>query len=130
MAWDDDLKNWWQNYSANQSADVGNPVWDPNAEGFDWSNMGTTPDFGFNQGTLKGVGSVLSGVGSLGQAWAGLQNVKLSEQALANQMDQWSKNYENQVTTINNQIRDQNAWKAAQGRTDFAQLLPTKQNIG
>ena len=40
------------------------------------------------------------------------------------QQNQWQANYDNQVTATNNQINNVNAWKKAQGRTDF------EQNIG
>lgn len=92
-------------------------------------NTSGTDGFGFNNSTLSAGGAVLSGLGSLANAWAGLQGVKLGEKQLGVQQDQWNKNYESQATTINNRIADQNAWKAAQGRTDLGTLVP-KYNIG
>ena len=80
---------------------------------------------GWNTGTLEGVGSVMGGLGSLAQAWAGLQNVKLGKQELASQKEQWNKNYASQATTVNNQIANQNAWKTAQGRSDMGNLVKT-----
>ena len=93
------------------------------------SNLSNGEGFGFNNSTLKAGGSVLSGLGSLAGAWAGLQGVKLGEKQLGVQQDQWNKNYDSQATTINNRIADQNAWKAAQGRTDLGSLVP-KYNVG
>jgi len=95
----------------------------------DYNTKSKWGDLGWNTDTLKGAGSILGGVGSLAQAWAGLQNVKLGKEELAAKKDMWSKNYASQATTTNNQINDQNAWKAAQGRTDFASLVP-KYKIG
>jgi hypothetical protein len=83
-----------------------------------------------NNGTLQGVGSVLQGVGSLAGAWAGMKGVKLGEKELAAMTEQWNKNYESQAITVNNRLRDQNAWKGAQGRTDMASLVPKYGNIG
>ena len=85
---------------------------------------------GWNTGTLQGVGSVLKGVGSLAGAWAGMKGVKLGEKELAALTEQWNKNYESQAITVNNRLRDQNAWKGAQGRTDMATLVPKYGNIG
>jgi hypothetical protein len=121
---------------------------DPNVQANDAFNLGSefytdNPDFdtdswtknlnteiGMNLPTFKTAGSVMSGLGSLGQAWAGLQNVKLGKQELAQLKDQWNKNYASQAITTNNQIANQNAWKTAQGRTDLGDLVPRYNNIG
>jgi len=97
-----------------------------------WSEQLNDTDvgIGFNLPTFKTAGSVMSGLGSLGQAWAGLQNVKLGKQELAQLKDQWNKNYTSQAITTNNQIANQNAWKTAQGRTDLGGLVPRYNNIG
>lgn len=79
--------------------------------------------FGFNLPTLSAVSSGFSGLGSLAQGWAALKGLDLAQDSFAFQKDLAQKNYQNQVTTINNRIRDQNAWKRAQGRTDLASLV-------
>jgi len=94
------------------------------------NNQGKPEGFGFNNSTLGGVGSALQGVGSLAGAWAGLKQVKLGREELASQKEQWNKNYEAQSTTTNNRLRDQNAWKTAQGRSDMATLVPKYGTIG
>ncbi len=122
------------NVQANDAFNLGsefytdNPDFDTNS----WTGQLTDKDLGigFNLPTFKTAGSVMSGLGSLGQAWAGLQNVKLGRQELAQLKDQWNKNYTSQAITTNNQIANQNAWKTAQGRTDLGNLVPRYNNIG
>ncbi len=109
---------------------LGTTMWDPNDSEFSWTEQISSPEIGFNLPTFKTAGSVMSGLGSLGQAWAGLQNVKLGKQELAQLKDQWNKNYTSQAITTNNQIANQNAWKTAQGRTDLGKLVPTYGSIG
>ena len=93
---------------------------------------GATPDPSFkdkylNANFLGGVGSALEGFGSLASGWAAMKNLKLTRQAMDTQQDQWNKNYGSQVITTNNQIDNQNAWKKAQGRTDFGKRVGTQQ---
>ena len=89
---------------------------------------GATPDPSFtdkyfNADFLGGAGSVLKGFGSLASGWAAMKNLKLTRQAMDTQQDQWNKDYQSQRTTINNQIDNQNAWKKAQGRTDYGKTV-------
>lgn len=72
---------------------------------------------------LKGVGSVAQGIGSLMGAWTAMKGLDLAKQAAATQEAQWQKNYDATVATTNNAIANQNAWKAASGRTDFGQMI-------
>jgi hypothetical protein len=135
MPWNPQTNRWESDnnfFGGDASTDMSSAVWNPKADGFDWSELGNNKPvegFGFNNSTLSAGGSVLSGLGSLANAWAGLQGVKLGKQQLGVQQDQWNKNYDSQATTINNRIADQNAWKAAQGRTDLGSLVP-KYNVG
>ena len=80
-----------------------------------------------NKDFLGSAGSVLEGLGSLASGWAAMKNLKLTRQAMDTQQDQWNKNYGSQVITTNNQIDNQNAWKKAQGRTDFGKRVGTQQ---
>tara|TARA_R110001632_G_scaffold72043_1_gene166827 strand:- start:65 stop:574 length:510 start_codon:yes stop_codon:yes gene_type:complete len=80
-----------------------------------------------NKDFLGGAGSALQGLGSLASGWAAMKNLKLTRQAMDTQQDQWNKNYGSQVITTNNQIDNQNAWKKAQGRTDFGKRVGTQQ---
>ena len=80
-----------------------------------------------NSDFLGGIGSALKGFGSLASGWAAMKNLKLTKQAMDTQQDQWNKNYGSQVTITNNQIDNQNAWKTAQGRTDFGKRVGTQQ---
>ena len=95
------------------------------------SAPGPTPDPSFkdkylNADFLGGVGSALEGFGSLASGWAAMKNLKLTKQAMATQQDQWNTNYESQRTSTNNQIGNQNAWKKAQGRTDYGSYVGGK----
>ena len=73
---------------------------------------------------MNAFGAAAGGLGSLAKGWAAIKNLKLSRQAMDTQNRQWQANYDNQVTATNNQINNVNAWKTAQGRTDF------EKNIG
>ena len=72
---------------------------------------------------MEGFGSAMQGLGSLASGWAAMKNLKLARQSMDNQQNQWNKNYESQRTTVNNQIDNQNAWKKAQGRTDYGKTV-------
>ena len=129
----------WLNADASNQTDLGLSMstWEPGevSSFMDQSNDGSfdklmggynsDSDWGFNKSTFDTVGNVAGGFGKLAQAWAGLQNVKLGREELSSQKEQWNKNYASQATTVNNQISDQNAWKAAQGRTDFGNKVKT-----
>lgn len=79
-----------------------------------------------NKDFLGGVGSAMEGLGSLAQGWAALKNLKLSRQAMENQQNQWQTNFDAQALATNNQIANQNAWKKAQGRTDYGAYVGGK----
>tara|TARA_R110002153_G_scaffold95824_1_gene229858 strand:- start:86 stop:715 length:630 start_codon:yes stop_codon:yes gene_type:complete len=92
---------------------------------------GPTPDPSFkdkylNADFLGGAGSVLEGFGSLAKGWAAMKNLKLTKEAMDTQQNQWNTNYEAQRTATNNQIGNQNAWKQAQGRTDYGSYVGGK----
>ena len=79
-----------------------------------------------NKDFLGGAGSVLQGFGSLASGWAAMKNLKLTKEAMDTQQNQWNTNYEAQRTATNNQIGNQNAWKQAQGRTDYGSYVGGK----
>ena len=79
-----------------------------------------------NKDFLGGIGSAMEGLGSLASGWAALKNLKLTRQAMENQQNQWQTNYEAQRLATNNAIANQNAWKQAQGRTDFGSYVGGK----
>jgi len=87
-----------------------------------------TPDFmkDWTGDGMKGVGSLIGGVGGLAQGWAALKNVGLARDAYNTQKNQYQQNYEAQRTTTNNQIANQNAFKKAQGRTDYGSYVGGK----
>tara|TARA_Y100000389_G_C17347198_1_gene456485 strand:- start:526 stop:1014 length:489 start_codon:yes stop_codon:yes gene_type:complete len=87
-----------------------------------------TPDFlsGITGDGMKGVGSLIGGIGGLAQGWASLKNARLARDAYDTQKDQWQQNYESQRTAVNNQIANQNAWKQAQGRQDYGSYVGGK----
>jgi len=85
-----------------------------------FSELGITGD------GMKGVGSLIGGLGGLAQGWASLKNARLARDAYDTQKDQWQQNYESQRTAVNNQIANQNAWKQAQGRQDYGSYVGGK----
>ena len=61
------------------------------------------------------VGGLEAAAGLWG-AYNGMQQTKLAKQQMANSLDQWNKNYANQVASYNTRLEDrQNARVAAQG---------------
>jgi len=77
------------------------------------NSFNNSTELGWNSNTLEGAGSVLGGIGSLASAWAGLQNVKLGEERLAMQDQQFGANFSNQATLLNNQVNKHNNWAAS-----------------
>jgi nicotinamide mononucleotide (NMN) deamidase PncC len=73
-----------------------------------------------NSGVIGAIGPALSGIGAIGSAYVGMKNVKLARAAMDQQNDQWGQNFASQQTLLNNEINNRNAWKKAQGRTDFS----------
>lgn len=63
--------------------------------------------------------TIIGGLQALGGLWTaynGRQNTALAKQQMANSLDQWNKNYANQVASYNTTLEDrQNARVAAQG---------------
>lgn len=58
----------------------------------------------------------LQAAGGLWGAYNGMQQTKLVKQQMANSLNQWNKNYANQVASYNTRLEDrQNARVAAQG---------------
>ena len=120
------------NYSLTSSADVARRSYSDglrmpqNNQLTLWGNTPSNndPAFWANPGdALKGVGSVLTGVGSLAQAWTAMKGLDLARESAANQQMQWNKNYDAQRTATNNAIANQNAWKAASGRSDLGSYV-------
>jgi hypothetical protein len=111
-------------------------------QGFDltegWIDETTDPfevmkqgEIGWNTGTLQGAGSILGGLGSLAQAWAGLQGVKLGKERLAMQDQQFGANFTNQATLLNNQVDKHNTWAAAnRNSTTYNNIGTDYKNIG
>ena len=89
---------------------------DPNADKKGW----------FNKDNMSAFASGAAGLGSLASGWAALKNLKLTRQALENQQNQWQSDYDSQRLVTNNQIANQNAWKQAQGRTDYGSYVGGK----
>ena len=79
-----------------------------------------------NADFLGGAGSVLKGFGSLASGWAAMKNLKLTKEAMDTQQNQWQTNFDAQSLATNNQISNQNAWKQAQGRTDYGSYVGGK----
>lgn len=94
----------------------------PANNGFFGDIFGDT-GFGLNKGTLEGVSSGLGGIGKLASGWAAIKQLGLAKDAFKFKKDFADRNFEASMITTNNRIRDQNAWKAAQGRTDLAKLV-------
>ena len=61
------------------------------------------------------MGGLQAGAGLWG-AFNGMQQTKLAKQQMTNSLNQWNKNYDNQVASYNTRLEDrQNARVAAQG---------------
>lgn len=95
------------------------PFVSTNYTGFGSDYIGQGKLFANGGDALGAVGNVLSGVGSLAQAWTAYKGLDLARESMENQNAQWDKNYEAQRINTNNAIANQNAWKAASGRTDL-----------
>ena len=80
----------------------------------------------FTAPNMQAFGSAMEGLGSLASGWAALKNLGIQEKQLGITNDQWRQNYESQRTAVNNQIANQNAWKQAQGRTDYGSYVGGK----
>lgn len=93
--------------------------------------MGGGDAWGFNPASFKAGGSILQGLGSLAQAWAGLQGVKLGKESLAQQDQQFGANFTNQATLLNNQVNKHNTWAAAnRNSTTYDNIGTDYKNIG
>ncbi len=73
------------------------------AGGFDWG------------GTAKGFGSLAGGIGGLAQAWQGMQGLKLAKKSMAQQQENWDKNYEAQRADIAHNRGQRAAARSRQG---------------
>ena len=87
-------------------------------------------------GGINGLQAAQLGIGALNTGSAIMdsynryKNLKLAREAFNFQKEAFNKNFglskasfDNQVTTVNNRINDQNAFKTAQGRADLAKLV-------
>ena len=71
---------------------------------------------GFNSQYGSTIMGGLQAAGGLWGAYNGMQQNKLVKQQMANSLNQWNKNYANQVASYNTRLEDrQNARVAAQG---------------
>jgi len=142
-AWDefDGFQRNWLNSSPSQQTAYGvtSSEWgDTDTTSFmdklnnDYLKQASTPgEIGWNTGTLEGAGSILGGIGSLAQAWAGLQGVKLGKERLAMQDQQFGANFTNQATLLNNQVDKHNTWAAAnRNSTVYDNIGTDYKNIG
>lgn len=79
------------------------------------------PGFGpklrdFNSKYGSTITGGLEAAAGLWGAFNGMQQTKLAKQQMANSLNQWNKNYDNQVASYNTRLEDrQNARVAAQG---------------
>ena len=121
-------------YTGNQLTDFSDKLLDLNLRtDAPWTPKTPTPDPSasglgkyLNKDFLGGMGSAMEGLGSLASGWAALKNLKLSRQAMENQQNQWQTNFDAQALATNNAIANQNAWKKAQGRTDYGAYVGGK----
>ena len=81
----------------------------------------TPPGFGdkfrdFNSQYGSTITGGLQAASGLWEAYNGMQQTKVAKQQMANSLNQWNKNYANQVASYNTRLEDrQNARVAAQG---------------
>ena len=132
------FENTGNNYNPNNLVLFGNNYTNPNAAGMQaWSPAFENPNVVFadlSQGNPTSVlglgdkfrnfnsqyGSTITGglqaAAGLWGAYNGMQQTKLAKQQMANSLNQWNKNYANQVASYNTRLEDrQNARVAAQG---------------
>jgi hypothetical protein len=114
------------NYSSGYTGSGWN---NPQSTGFRPSSTGDGGNwmdiFGGSSG-MTGIGDLFGGIGGLAQGWGALKDAKLAREAFAQQQKQWEMNYESQRLVTNNAIANQNAWKQAQGRTDYGSYVGGK----
>lgn len=125
------------NYNPNNLVSFGGNYTNPNTGLDSWSsqmenpnmlwadttqiNPTAVPGFGdklrdFNSQYGSTIMGGLQAAGGLWGAYNGMQQTKLVKQQMANSLDQWNKNYANQVASYNTRLEDrQNARVAAQG---------------
>lgn len=117
-------------FSSNQMNQ--NTLQDGLSTGLDYGSMaGPPPEKGTDWKGWGGmIGSGLQGLGQLAQGWAAIKGIGVAEDQLGENKRQYNQNYAQQLrafegdrTRANTRIDDQNAWKAAQGRTDLGKLI-------
>ncbi len=98
-----------------------------NLQGFSLANPASVetgpPGLGNNFQTYNLLANGFQGIGSLAKGYAAIKQLGLAKDTLNFQKDAYNQNYNASRTTINNRLRDQNAFKTAQGRTDLANLV-------
>ena len=129
--------NYSNNYNPNNLVSFGGDYTNPNTGFASWSpamenpnmlwadtaqiNTTAVPSFGDKlRGFNSQYGSTITGglqaASGLWGAYNGMQQTKLAKQQMANSLNQWNKNYDNQVAAYNTRLEDrQNARVAAQG---------------
>jgi hypothetical protein len=98
----------------------------------DYLKQASTPgEIGWNSGTLGAAGKVLGGIGSLANAWVGLQGVKLGKERLAAQDQQFGASFTNSATSYNDQVDKHNQWAAVnRNSTMYDKVQTDYKNIG
>ena len=133
MQFDFDLNSYNPNNLVSFGGNYTNPAtgmasWSP---AFENSNMLFADTAHINPKAVPGLGAKLRDFNSeygstitgglqaaagLWGAYNGMQQTKLAKQQMANSLNQWNKNYDNQVASYNTRLEDrQNARVAAQG---------------
>lgn len=84
----------------------------PGATGNKMSSTGqNTGGFGGNGflggiGGIEGLGTIMQGIGSLGQVWASIQAVRMAKDQFNFQKEAYNTNLENQTQTYNTSLED------------------------
>ena len=82
----------------------------------DSANAANNKFSGFNSKYGSTIMGGLQAAGGLWEAFNGMQQNKLVKQQMANSLNQWNKNYDNQVASYNTRLEDRHrAAVAAQG---------------
>jgi len=103
-----------QQFSNRHPPTTSTPLQNPNAAGN--GSLFTAENFGI-------AANVAQGVSGLANAYTNFKQLGVAEDQLALQEEFARTNLANQTALTNNRLNDQNAYKAAQGRTDFADLV-------
>ena len=115
---DNEFANYnWLGTKSNANAYVGMPSWG-NTPAYGALEFTKIPSFAdklrdFNSQYGSTITGGLQAASGLWGAFNGMQQTKLAKQQMANSLNQWNKNYANQVASYNTRLEDRQAARVA-----------------